>query len=215
MFIKDLYLKFLTKKRDKYSKKLQSRLESKDFTLITSNCCGGIIYHRLGHKFLSPTINLWFTDEDYVTFIYNLKEFVEKGELIEQDQTEFNYPVAKLKAPCGEITVYFMHYKTFEEANEKWIERCSRINWNKLVFIWEIKPDTKQSVIDKFNSFNAKNKLIYSMKIDCDSPYLVKINCKKDYFHGYAFQHKTKFASKRWLDDVDYVSLINGTKENN
>ena len=34
-------------------------------------------------------------------------------------------------------------------------------------------------------------------------------SCKNEYFHGYAFQHKTKFASKRWLDEVDYVSLIN------
>lgn len=30
------------------------RLRNKDFTLITSNCVGGIIYHELGLPFLSP-----------------------------------------------------------------------------------------------------------------------------------------------------------------
>lgn len=31
------------------------RLKNKDFSILTNHCMGGIIYHDLGLKFLSPT----------------------------------------------------------------------------------------------------------------------------------------------------------------
>ncbi len=37
-----------------YEKKMRRRLENHDFTFLASNCTAGIIYHRLGMKFLSP-----------------------------------------------------------------------------------------------------------------------------------------------------------------
>ena len=45
-------------KRARYKQKLIKRLKNKNFTLITNNCTGGVIYNRLGLKFLSPTIKL-------------------------------------------------------------------------------------------------------------------------------------------------------------
>ena len=42
-----------------YERTLRTKLKNKDFSIICSNCIGGIIYNRLGQKFLSPTINLW------------------------------------------------------------------------------------------------------------------------------------------------------------
>lgn len=44
--------------------------------IIASNCNGGIIYHDLGLKFLSPTINLFFYPQDYLKFIMNLDHYV-------------------------------------------------------------------------------------------------------------------------------------------
>lgn len=206
---KKLYQNYILKKRARYSKKLLSKLKDTNFTLITNNCSGGLIYNRLGLKFLSPTINLWFTDEDYLTFIYNLKEFVEQGELTEIEQTEYPYPVGKLTAPCGEIKIYFMHYKTYEQAKEKWYDRRERIVWDKLYFIYELKPTSTKEQVEKFNNFNQPNKLIYSMKIDAESPYLIKIDSKQNYFHGLSFNYKSKFSAKRWLDEINYVDFIN------
>ena len=48
------------------------------------------------------------------------------------------------------------------------------------------------------------------MKIDCDSPYLVKVNSKSEYYHGLSFEYKSKFSCKRWLDEVDLVKFLNG-----
>jgi len=196
-------------KRKKYIKKLQKRLINKTFTLITNNCIGGVIYNRLGLKFLSPTINLWFKEEDYLTFIYNLKEFVEQGELTEIEQTEYDYPVGKLSASCGEIIIYFMHYKSFEEAKEKWIDRCKRIVWDNIYYIMELKPETTQEQVNKFNNLPQEKKMIYSLGMNCDSPYLVKVDINMEYRNGLSFEYQSNKSEKKWLDEINYVDFIN------
>ena len=41
---------------EKYKKWRYSRLKSTDFTIISSNCVGTVIYYDLGLPFLSPQI---------------------------------------------------------------------------------------------------------------------------------------------------------------
>ena len=50
-------------KRNLWIKKLRARLVNRDFTLISNNCCAGIIYSDLGLQFTSPTINLYMLKE--------------------------------------------------------------------------------------------------------------------------------------------------------
>lgn len=45
-----------------------------DFTLIARDCVCGVLYHQLGLKFRSPTINLFFTPEDFNWFCPHLKQ---------------------------------------------------------------------------------------------------------------------------------------------
>lgn len=64
--------------------------------IIASNCNGGIIYHDLGLKFLSPTINLFFYPQDYLKFIMNLDHYV-KAQLCPPIVVENNrYPIGIL-----------------------------------------------------------------------------------------------------------------------
>ena len=56
------------------------------FSIICSSCIGGIIYHRLGLKFLTPTINLWFNQKDFIKFISNLQYYLDqKLNFVESD----------------------------------------------------------------------------------------------------------------------------------
>lgn len=66
---------------DKYKEARCRRLENKDFTIISSNCAGTMMYYDLGMKFLSPTINLTKMN-DFVRFAENLKWFMDQ-ELLE------------------------------------------------------------------------------------------------------------------------------------
>lgn len=42
-----------------------------------------------------------------------------------------NYPVAKL----DDVTIHFVHYKTEQEAREKWNRRKERVNYDNLFFV--------------------------------------------------------------------------------
>lgn len=49
------------------------RLSNKNFTILSTNCIGGVMYHNLNLKFLSPTINLWISPHDYIKILKVLK----------------------------------------------------------------------------------------------------------------------------------------------
>ena len=76
--LKGVYLKLkesgsLLKLRSlkKYKNNLRKRLKNDNFTILASNCAAGIIYNRLGKHFLSPIINMWFRQADYIKFCIN------------------------------------------------------------------------------------------------------------------------------------------------
>lgn len=54
--------------------RMRKRLKNKNFSLITNNCTGGFIYHDLGLRFNSPTINLFFYKDHFFTFLEHLEE---------------------------------------------------------------------------------------------------------------------------------------------
>ena len=67
------YISFVQKIFNKVNRK---KLKNKDFTLVTSNCTGGILYHWLGLKFRSPFINLYMSNEDYIKALENFELFL-------------------------------------------------------------------------------------------------------------------------------------------
>ena len=108
-------------KEKNYCNSLRCKLKNDNFTIICNNCVGGIIYHNLGKRFLSPTINLSIRGEDYLNFCKNI-EYYSKCDMINVSTTEFNYPVGKIVSENSKypnIKIYFMHSNTFKEAKEK------------------------------------------------------------------------------------------------
>ena len=98
--------------------------KNNDLTLIARDCIGGTLYHQLGLRFLSPTINLFFTPEDFNYFCLDLKSYID-GKLEESKDENLPYPVGVLYPKEGKpIKIYFMHYETFDLAKTK---KCRRI----------------------------------------------------------------------------------------
>ena len=58
-----------------------------NISFISQNCIGGIIYHDMEQKFLTPTINLYLMANDFVKFVENLEYYLNQ-ELIMLDGTE-------------------------------------------------------------------------------------------------------------------------------
>ena len=101
---------------------------------ILSNCCwGGQTYHFFRLPFLSPTINLFFEDEEYLDFLENLEEMIRTEP--ELSGTEYN-PVDELEYPVfriGNVKLHMNHCRDSAEGLGKWKERCGRINPDNLL----------------------------------------------------------------------------------
>lgn len=50
--------------------KMQRELKNKEVSFLCPNCIGGILFHDLGLRFLSPTVNLMMTQTDFVKFVF-------------------------------------------------------------------------------------------------------------------------------------------------
>lgn len=62
----------------RYEMQIRRRLKNDNFSILCSNCIGGVIYHRLGKQFLSPTINMWFCQGEFLKFVENLPEYLKE-----------------------------------------------------------------------------------------------------------------------------------------
>lgn len=192
-------------------KSLRRKNNNMDFTLITNNCIGGVIYHNLGIQFNSPTINLYIAGEDYLNFVKDI-HYYSLCEMEEVIDSSFPYPVGVLLPRDDhhkKIYVYFQHYKTFSQAKEKWEERFKRVNYNNIFFLWEFYDNLYDiSLIKEFAELNLK-KIVLLHKYIPDIDNSIVLNCYKNEKEvAKVFQTKG-ISGKRYLDAFDYVTFLN------
>lgn len=183
-------------------------LKNDNFTILTSTCAGGIIYHRLGKKFMSPTINLWMTETDLLKFVSNIEKY-QKAKLEFFDCKELNYPVAKL----DDITIYFNHVKTEKDAIYQWEHRKDRINRDNL-FILTSDYGLSYDEMIKFSKIKCKGLAIFTAKkyLELDFTLHLEYLNGKNSVGEYMSDH-TKILDKfKWEKYFDYVYWLNTGK---
>ena len=151
------------------SKKRNKLLKRNNITIISNNCFAGITYEYLNLPFSSPTIGLYFFAQEYIKFIYNIKHYINcslkpldicnskyKKELISLKQENVILGV------LDDIEIVFLHYKTFNEAKEKWERRCKRVNYESIIYKFNDQNLCTKKELDLFDKFNAKNKICFT-----------------------------------------------------
>jgi uncharacterized protein (DUF1919 family) len=73
-----LRLKILKFKRVRFAEQRRKKLTQTDFTIISNNCWGGMIYESYNLPKESPTVGLFFMASDYIRFLDHLKEYFNK-----------------------------------------------------------------------------------------------------------------------------------------
>ena len=151
--------------------KIKNRmLKNKDFTIISNNCWGGIIYRDFNLPYNSPTVGLFFMAEDYIKFIYDLRSYMNENlEFISIEDSKYknylkklnyNSPIGKLK----DVEIMFLHYSSEEEAKKKWDRRKQRINWDNIIYKFSDQNMCTYEQLEKFSNFNAKNKICFTTR---------------------------------------------------
>ena len=143
--------------------------------------------------------------DDYLKFLSNLKFYMSQ-KLIEIEENK-PFPVGKLY----DIKIYFMHYKNFEEASQKWHERAKRINWDNLIIVLAERAfPLSEAQVRTFNnlSFNKKVCFYYAPIKGCGSVYAQRSMQKQGKKISTAYSGW--FGKRNFMDDgFDFVRFIN------
>lgn len=181
------------------------KLNNHDFSLIASNCNGGFILHDLGMRFNSPFVNLWMKPNDYIKMLNNLKEYMSE-ELVFVEEEKQDYPVGLLR----DVRVYFQHYKSNEEAKQKWNIRKERINYDNIFILFTDQEGCTRFELEQFDRLKFKNKVVFTNKPypDLKSTFYIK-GFETRNSVGNCFEFETRGIGKKYYDQFDYVSWIN------
>ena len=172
MFIESIRLRYNKFLRKKYAELRNKKLVNKDFTIISNNCWGGMVYEAYNLKKMSPTIGLYFHSSDYIEFLSKLDYYLKsKIIFIEPANSKYynlhfneknfgSYPIGKI----DDIEIYFMHYKSKDEALKKWNRRLKRINKDKMLVKFNDQNGCSDSDLKKFLELPYKNKIFFTCK---------------------------------------------------
>lgn len=194
----------------KYRKK---NIIDDNFTIISNNCWAGLIYQSYGIEYKTPTIGLFFMAEDYIKFIYNIREYINKElQFIKPCETKYvdyfenhskfgEYPIGKL----GDIEIHFLHYESEEEALEKWNRRVKKINWDRILFKFNDQNLCTPELIDKFLKLQVKNKICFTSK---KYYYNDVYNIKSIYKYPHVKASYEPFGNSKYININDLINKL-------
>ena len=137
-------------------KKVQGKVYLSDISLISMNCIGGTFYHDMNCKFLTPTVNLFFTASDFIKFVNDLDYYLSFTPVVEMGE---KYPIGTL----DDIKIFFMHYDSCEDALQKWEDRKKRVNPQKIFVIM-----VEQNGFSKDKVYECEDSVYFSQYENCE-----------------------------------------------
>lgn len=207
-----LFITFRDTRRAARNKKSRARLKSKDITIISSNCTGGVISHDLGLRFNSPFVNLAMRPKHFVKYLSNLDYY---------NSLDVNFP-AELQSECwggghypigvvGNAVIHFIHFSSCEEASRKWNERKARINKDRLFIIMSERDGCTEEDLFAFDALPFENKVVFTKLPyeDIKSSFYIP-GFEKERYVGVVLSFKNIFSSKRIVDIFPFVDWFNG-----
>ncbi len=200
--------------RHKQCKTRKKQLKYTDFTIISNNCWGGIVYQYFGLQYSSPTVGLFMMDDDYIKFLERLDYYLSQPlvfishteskyqERLQRETTAKEcYPIALL----DDIEVHFLHYKSTEEAQKKWEYRKTRINKNRLLVKMSQRSSDDLNILEQFEKLPYKNKICFTEYERIGKEFVHIPELKRLNIQG---GDETPFV----MDKVDLVELINNMR---
>ncbi len=106
-------------------KKELRRLLHNEFVIISNNCWGGQVYQWFQKPYQTPFVGLFLYGPCYMKFLRDIDYYL-ASELVFIQASKYKkrpktYPIGVL----DDIEIHFTHYKSEEEALEKWMRRST------------------------------------------------------------------------------------------
>ncbi len=148
---------------------VKKSIKNKNFSVISNNCWAGRLYQYLDMPYLSPTAGLYFFAPDYVKFVSNLRKYLDTPlRFINPEESKYYEEIKRRNQtdkPIGildDVEIVFLHYKTKEEAEEKWNRRKERVNFNNIILKFSRMNLCTDKEIEAFCNISFENKFIFN-----------------------------------------------------
>ena len=148
----------------------RKRIKSRDFTIISNNCWAGKVYQYLDMPYLSPTVGLYFFADDYLKFVKNLRHYLSlELRFIPVEESKYYSELVERKqekVPIGcldDVEIVFRHYKTPQEAREKWERRKARINWDNIILKFSRMNCCTEEHLKMFDEIPFQNRIMLNI----------------------------------------------------
>jgi uncharacterized protein (DUF1919 family) len=153
---------------------LKQRVQSKDFTIISSNCWGSKVYQELDLPYNTPFIGLFFYAPCYIKLLQNLDYYLNSTLSFTnlssyscanegRERTKDYYPIGLL----GDgVEIHFVHYANELEAKEKWCTRKARMNKDKsrLFIAFTDRDLCEEDLLKKYDNLTYIHKVCFTAK---------------------------------------------------
>ena len=190
----------------------QKKLKNKNFTIISNNCWGGMVYESFNLPKQSPTVGLFFMADEYIKFLKAFPDILNEEivfidpmeskyvDFLKQDSRFGQYPIALIG---GGIEIEFLHYHSKEEVLEKWKRRCERMDLDHLIVKMNDQNLCSEEHIKEFSELPFKNKVFFSSK-----PYEIPENVyiEKAKKQDFVMASQEPIIFKRYFNLTDYLN---------
>lgn len=147
-------------------------IKNRDFSIISNNCWAGRVYQYLDMPYLSPTAGLYFFAPDYIKFVSDLHHYLDTPlRFISPEESKYYEEIKRRNQtdkPIGvldDVEIVFLHYKSPEEAEEKWNRRKQRVNFNNIILKFSRMDLCTDNEIKQFDSLAFKNKFVLNNRL--------------------------------------------------
>lgn len=156
--------------KQKVCKARRKQLKFTDFTIISNNCWGGLVYQYFGLPYNTPIAGCGFMDDDYIKFLENFNYYITQPLVFisfETSKRQKYYLENNIKRPpcpialLDDVEICFTHYHTEEEARSKWERRCERINKDRILIKMSQRYKSGEEVLERFEKLPFKNKICF------------------------------------------------------
>lgn len=171
--IEELHRKINSFRLRTFRKIRHRRLKQKNFTLISNNCWGGMVYQAYDLGKQSPTVGTFFYASEYMLFLEHLHDALSGDitfirpeesrhwEVLQKREDVYSFPIGILP---GGAEICFLHYHSEEEARDKWVRRCARVLWDKMIVKFNDQNLCTEREIQAFDNMDFEHKLIFTCR---------------------------------------------------
>ena len=161
----------------------RARHDGSDFSIIGDNCWGGFIYRHLRRPYLTPFAGLFLEAPCFLLLLEDLRACLSHPPRPAADTRYETLRKARRGAfpayPIGilgdGIELHFLHYRTWEEALDKWNRRTARIRWDRLFVKFTDRGEPSAENARCFLSMPYERKLYFTNRSDLSGNGIVRL----------------------------------------